>query len=321
MNFVGQPFQRTQIYLRRIFAVLSPFLLALTLLSGCVASQNSNSDTNLATALSPDANKAEIAPNDSAKIEDTAEAKGSIETGDTKTALAQDSSKPAPAEAAAQKAASASKTTVTTSPAKTAKAEAPKTIFAALSASNDKSSSKRPKNAAPQKRVVVRRKGAPSTLPGVRKRSTIFGILSDDNPNEDLDEPVEVVSLPSQTRRGNFGLLLQTKSVKVHCFPRKLVRILKRVERRYGRKVMVTSGYRSRAKNRRIRGAKNSIHIRCAAADIQVRGVSKWKLARYLRSVPGRGGVGTYCHTNSVHIDIGKKRDWNWRCRRKKRRR
>ena len=34
----------------------------------------------------------------------------------------------------------------------------------------------------------------------------------------------------------------------------------------------------------------------------------------------GRGGVGTYCHTNSVHIDIGKKRDWNWRCRRKRRR-
>ena len=53
-------------------------------------------------------------------------------------------------------------------------------------------------------------------------------------------------------------------------------------------------------------------------ADIQIKGVSKWELATYLRSLPERGGVGTYCHTASVHIDIGPQRDWNWRCRRKK---
>ena len=35
----------------------------------------------------------------------------------------------------------------------------------------------------------------------------------------------------------------------------------------------------------------------CAAADVQVPGVSKWELANYVRSMPGRGGVGTYCHT------------------------
>jgi uncharacterized protein YcbK (DUF882 family) len=33
--------------------------------------------------------------------------------------------------------------------------------------------------------------------------------------------------------------------------------------------------------------------------------------------MPGRGGVGTYCHTNSVHVDVGPERDWNWRCRRR----
>lgn len=56
----------------------------------------------------------------------------------------------------------------------------------------------------------------------------------------------------------------------------------------------------------------------CAAADIQIQGVSKWELANYVRAMPGRGGVGTYCHTDSVHVDVGPERDWNWRCRRRK---
>ena len=156
-------------------------------------------------------------------------------------------------------------------------------------------------------------------LPGV-KLKRLFGILGNSEKNYDLDEPVEVASIASRARRGNFGLLLQTKNVQVGCFPRRLVKILKQVERRYRRTPIVTSGYRSKAKNRRVRGARNSAHITCKAADIQVKGVSKWQLAKYLRSVPGRGGVGTYCHTNSVHIDIGIKRDWNWRCRRGRRR-
>ena len=78
------------------------------------------------------------------------------------------------------------------------------------------------------------------------------------------------------------------------------MRVLKTVEQHYGRKIVVTSGYRSPSHNRRARGAKNSLHMFCAAADIQV------------------PGVGTYCHTESVHIDVGPERDWNWRCRRRK---
>jgi uncharacterized protein YcbK (DUF882 family) len=57
--------------------------------------------------------------------------------------------------------------------------------------------------------------------------------------------------------------------------------------------------------------------MNCAAADIVVEGVSKWELAQFARSLPGRGGVGTYCHTNAVHVDVGPERDWNWRCGRR----
>ena len=103
----------------------------------------------------------------------------------------------------------------------------------------------------------------------------------------------------------------------VACLKPSLVRVLKTIERRFGKKLIVTSGYRSRAHNISVRGAKNSLHMYCAAADIQVPGVGKWELANFARSMAGRGGVGTYCHTNSVHVDVGPERDWNWRCRRR----
>jgi uncharacterized protein YcbK (DUF882 family) len=61
-------------------------------------------------------------------------------------------------------------------------------------------------------------------------------------------------------------------------------------------------------------GAEESMHKSCDAADIKIDGVSKWDIASYIRSLPDRGGVGTYCHTDSVHLDTGRNRDWNWGC-------
>ncbi len=131
------------------------------------------------------------------------------------------------------------------------------------------------------------------------------------------EEPVRVASVTNLARRAANGVLVQRPDVEVHCFPPRLLSLLKKVERRFGRSPVVTSGYRSTRYNRKVRGARNSQHTFCRAADIQVKGVSKWTLARYLRTLPGRGGVGTYCHTKSVHIDVGSKRDWNRKCRRK----
>jgi uncharacterized protein YcbK (DUF882 family) len=87
--------------------------------------------------------------------------------------------------------------------------------------------------------------------------------------------------------------------------------MIKDVERHYNSPAIVTSGYRPPKGIR-----QGSKHYTCDAADIQIKGVSKWELASYLRSMPQRGGVGTYCHTESVHMDTGEARDWNWRCRR-----
>ncbi|RWM30158.1 MAG: DUF882 domain-containing protein [Mesorhizobium sp.] len=162
-------------------------------------------------------------------------------------------------------------------------------------------------------------------LPGVRQ-TALFEIKRksgiDDESDVDLNEDegggsYQVASAAGMARLAPNGLLKQNESVDVACLKPSLVRVLKTIEGHFGRKMVVTSGYRDPSRNRRANGAKNSLHMYCAAADIQVPGVSRWELASYVRSMPGRGGVGTYCHTESIHVDVGPERDWNWRCRRR----
>jgi uncharacterized protein YcbK (DUF882 family) len=128
---------------------------------------------------------------------------------------------------------------------------------------------------------------------------------------------LQTVSLPGMTRVAPNGLHVQNDTVQVGCFKPDLMKVIKTVERHFGRPVVVTSGYRDEEHNRDVGGADESMHKSCEAADIQIDGVSKRDIAAYVRSLPGRGGVGTYCHTESVHIDTGNARDWNWGCGRK----
>ena len=161
------------------------------------------------------------------------------------------------------------------------------------------------------------------SLPGVNVNAMFpTSAMNDDDEHEEDDEPaglMQLASLPSMTRVAPNGLFIQTDRVEVACLRPQLVAMINQVQDHYKRPAIITSGFRDVRRNRRAGGVRHSLHTLCAAADIQVQGVSKWQLAEFLRSLPGRGGVGTYCHTESVHIDIGGERDWNWRCRRKKR--
>lgn len=162
-----------------------------------------------------------------------------------------------------------------------------------------------------------------AALPGVKSNDEIFGI----RPNKKTDDANTRVSPETRLASvGGLGLLspnglrVQHDKVQVACLKPGVIRLLKVVERHYRKKPIITSGYRSPNRNRRAGGAKNSQHIYCKAVDIQVEGVSKWDLAKFLRTIPGRGGVGTYCRTKSVHLDIGSKRDWHHPCRRSSKR-
>ncbi|TCQ28354.1 uncharacterized protein YcbK (DUF882 family) [Rhizobium sp. PP-CC-3G-465] len=153
-----------------------------------------------------------------------------------------------------------------------------------------------------------------TALPGIRARS-MFATVDDTAENHDDNSPkVQMASLSGLARLAPSGLLLQTETVETGCFKPQLLNILKSVERHFGKKVLVTSGRRSLSHNIKVGGRPQSRHLTCEAADIQVAGVSKWDVATFLRGSEGRGGVGTYCHTQSVHIDIGPRRNWNWAC-------
>jgi uncharacterized protein YcbK (DUF882 family) len=178
----------------------------------------------------------------------------------------------------------------------------------------------------PTKRAAAS-SGGEDALPGVRQ-TALFEIKRrsglDDDADVDIYEeedhgPIQMASAAGMARLAPNGLQVQTESVDVACLKPSLVRVLKQMERHYGKKMVVTSGYRNPQRNRRARGAKNSLHMYCAAADVQIPGVGKWELASYARTMSGRGGIGTYCHTNSVHVDVGPERDWNWRCRGRRR--
>ncbi len=115
-------------------------------------------------------------------------------------------------------------------------------------------------------------------------------------------------------------LSLSRRGKRVSSLNHKLVRLLRQIERHFGQQVLISSGCRSKARNRKVGGAKRSYHLKCMAADIKVPGVSKRSLARFVRRLSGRGGIGTYCRNSIVHVDVGPRREWHQRCRRRKRR-
>ena len=90
--------------------------------------------------------------------------------------------------------------------------------------------------------------------------------------------------------------------------------LLNQVARHFGKPIKIISGCRSRKHNTRIRGAKESYHLRCMAADFEVTGVSTSTVYKFAAALPGRGGVGTYCGSPFMHIDVGPYREWHWGC-------
>ncbi len=177
------------------------------------------------------------------------------------------------------------------------------------------------------RRIVLKRDepadapGGIEDLPGVNPASLFeIGQKASASEADAIDDVMSssyrVASLGGFARLAPNGLRVARDDVQTACFPTDLVAQIRAIERRFGSKAVITSGYRSPAHNRRVKGAKQSQHMGCKAADLYVPGADHLAVAAFVRALPGRGGVGTYCHTDAIHIDVGPKRDWNWRCRR-----
>lgn len=143
-------------------------------------------------------------------------------------------------------------------------------------------------------------------------RAVISGLLL--SVSLDIALAREARPSPDVSDRTLVAFVHQTKSVRSSCFTPELRVVLARLRKTFGRELIVTSGFRGRKITR-----SGSYHGRCMAADVQIAGVSPGKLRQVARATPGVGGIGTYCHTRSVHIDVGPRREWSWSCRKKRR--
>nr|DAW07892.1 MAG TPA: peptidase [Microviridae sp.] len=89
------------------------------------------------------------------------------------------------------------------------------------------------------------------------------------------------------------------------CVDGRLVSILELVRLKFGKPVVINSGYRTPSYNRKIGGAKFSQHMYGRAADIVVKGVKPEVVYNFLCEVfPGSCGFGLY--PSFVHVDCRK---------------
>ncbi len=209
--------------------------------------------------------------------------------------------------------------------ARKAESEADRSLYASLYTQSEAKVPIRNTEATKSKRVIVHQSGSEAAkatdgngLPGVNPKS-LFEIGQrasvDSELIDDLGDSYQLASLSGIARLAPSGLMIQRQDVVTNCFDSNLMALISQIESRFRKKVVITSGYRSPSHNRSVNGAKASLHMQCKAADLHVPGVNGQEVARFVRALPMRGGVGTYCHTAAIHIDVGARRDWNWPCR------
>ncbi len=80
----------------------------------------------------------------------------------------------------------------------------------------------------------------------------------------------------------------------------------------------IVCGYRTPLTNESLRAhttgvAKNSLHIQAEAIDLRMPGVDTLTLRRAALALR-RGGVGYYPHSDFIHVDTGRVRQWCFDC-------
>ena len=85
-----------------------------------------------------------------------------------------------------------------------------------------------------------------------------------------------------------------------------------------GGEIDIVCGYRTSSTNAALRAhtngvAKNSLHIQAEAIDLRMPGVNTLKLRKAALAL-ARGGVGYYPHSDFIHVDVGRVRQWCFDC-------
>ncbi len=85
-----------------------------------------------------------------------------------------------------------------------------------------------------------------------------------------------------------------------------------------GAEIDIVCGYRTSSTNETLRAhttgvAKNSLHIQAEAIDLRMPGMETLKLRQAALAL-NRGGVGYYPHSDFIHVDVGRVRQWCFEC-------
>jgi len=108
---------------------------------------------------------------------------------------------------------------------------------------------------------------------------------------------------------------------EIRHFEPKLYDILSELTAAVGRpggEIDIVCGYRTSSTNESLRAhttgvAKNSLHIQAQAIDLRMPEIDTLKL-RKAALVLARGGVGYYPHSDFIHVDVGRVRQWCFDC-------
>jgi len=120
---------------------------------------------------------------------------------------------------------------------------------------------------------------------------------------------------PADLYRGykqSLGYYVANDSVNTVCLLPKLRVALWEFERQFGRRIVMSSGYRDPWHNADVGGADGSYHMKCMAADFFIPGIAKRDLIAFARANPNVGGLGCYPNKIFIHIDI-RDRPAGWR--------
>ncbi|MEO6394832.1 MAG: D-Ala-D-Ala carboxypeptidase family metallohydrolase [Devosia sp.] len=110
----------------------------------------------------------------------------------------------------------------------------------------------------------------------------------------------------------SFGTYVANSGVNAFCLAPGLRLAIYRFETFFGRKVVLSSGYRDPFHNAAVGGVDNSFHTKCMAADLFIPGVDKRRLVAFAMREPLVGGLGCYPGKQFIHIDVrARPRGWN----------
>ena len=105
-------------------------------------------------------------------------------------------------------------------------------------------------------------------------------------------------------KRSDWGTIVSSREVNAFCISPKLRFLIWEFEGHFGKKIIMSSGYRDGHHNAAAGGADNSYHTKCMAADFYIPGVDKRELIAFAMRSGSVGGLGCYPGRQFIHVDV-----------------